>query len=90
MTFIPALPPWLNSFLINIKFYRVLPHFGMLTHSIARLLDKNKEFDVDAFRFKMRYKTFMLRKGSQFIKTLFSLSWLRKKELTIKDDKRYP
>ena len=83
------LPPWLNTFLINIKFYRVLPHFGMLTHSIARFLDKNKEFDVDAFRFKKRYTTFMLKKCGQLIRTVFSLSWLRKKELTIKDDKRY-
>jgi coproporphyrinogen III oxidase-like Fe-S oxidoreductase len=79
LTFIPVLPSWLNSFLINIKFYRVLPHFGMLTHSIARLLDRNKEFDVDAFRFKKRYTTFMLKKCSQFIRTVVSLNWLRNK-----------
>jgi pyruvate-formate lyase-activating enzyme len=79
LTFIPVLPQWLNRFLITIKFYRVLPDFGMLTHSIARILDRNKEFDVDAFRFKERYKTFMLKKCGQLIRTLFSLDWLREK-----------
>ncbi|MDX1779171.1 MAG: radical SAM protein, partial [Thermodesulfobacteriota bacterium] len=62
LTFIPVLPRWLNSFLINVKLYRILPRFGMLTHSIARILDRNKKFDVDAYRFKQRYKTFMLKK----------------------------
>ena len=48
LTLIPVLPAWLNRFLINIKFYRIMPNLGMLTHSIARVLDRHKEFDVDA------------------------------------------
>ena len=71
LTFIPVLPRWLNNFLITIKLYRILPRFGMLTHSIARILDRNKEFDVDAFRFKQRYKRFMLKKVRQAFKTMF-------------------
>jgi radical SAM superfamily enzyme YgiQ (UPF0313 family) len=62
LTFIPVLPQWLNRFLIKIKIYRIIPNFGMLTHSIARMLDRHKEFDIDAFRFKKRYTTFMRRK----------------------------
>lgn len=73
LTFIPVLPQWLSSFLIKIRFYRVLPRFGMLTHSIARILDRNKEFDVDAFRFKKRYRTFMLRKCRQILRATLSL-----------------
>ncbi len=71
LTFIPVLPRWFNSFLIKVKLYRILPRFGMLTHSIARILDRNKEFDVDAFRFKQRYKSFMLKKIKQAIKSIF-------------------
>ena len=82
LTFIPVLPKWLNSFFIKIKLYRILPNFGMLTHSIARILDRNKEFDIDAFRFKKRYKTFMLKKIGYILKNLFNLSWLSKKQKT--------
>ena len=71
LTFIPVLPQWLNNFLIKVKLYRVLPRLGMLTHSIARLLDRNKEFDVDAFRFKQRYKRFMFKKIKQVLKAIF-------------------
>jgi radical SAM superfamily enzyme YgiQ (UPF0313 family) len=73
LTLIPVLPAWLNRFLINIRFYRVMPNLGMLTHSIARVLDRHKEFDVDAYQFKMRYKIFMLRKLGSMVKHLFSI-----------------
>ena len=72
LTFIPVFPRWLNNFLIQVKLYRILPRFGMFTHSIARILDRNKEFDVDAFRFKQRYKRFMLKKIKQGFKNIFS------------------
>ena len=71
LTFVPVFPRWFNNFLIKVKLYRILPRFGMLTHSIARILDRNKEFDVDAFRFKQRYKRFMLRKIRHAVKTIF-------------------
>ncbi len=73
LTLIPVLPGWLNRFLINIRFYRIMPNLGMLTHSIARLLDRHKEFDVDAYQFKMRYKIFMSRKMGRLIKNIFSI-----------------
>ena len=72
LTFIPVFPRWLNNFLIQVKLYRILPRFGMFTHSIARILDRNKEFDVDAFRFKQRYKRFMLKKIRHGFKNIFS------------------
>ena len=73
LTLVPVLPSWLNRFLIRIRFYRIMPNLGMLTHSIARLLDRHKEFDVDAFQFKMRYKIFMLRKLGRMINHLFRI-----------------
>ena len=80
LTFIPVLPKWLNRFLIRIKIYSILPNFGMLTHSIARVLDRNKEFDIDAFRFKKRYKTFMLKKMGCIFKNVFNRFRLSKKQ----------
>jgi len=77
LMFIPYLPKWVTRVLTKIKIYRILPNLGMFTHSIARVLDRNKEFDIDAFRFKTRYKTFMLRKISTRIKNICSLSWVR-------------
>jgi hypothetical protein len=74
LTLIPVLPAWLNRFLIRIRFYRIMPNLGMLTHSIARVLDRHKEFDVDAFQFKMRYKIFMRRKMGRMLKNLFSIT----------------
>lgn len=79
LTFIPVLPKWLNRLLVRIKIYNILPNFGMLTHSIARILDRNKEFDIDAFRFKKRYKTFMLKKMGCLLRNPFNLSWFSKK-----------
>ncbi len=74
LTLIPVLPAWLNRFLISIRFYRIMPNLGMFTHSIARVLDRHKEFDVDAFQFKMRYKIFILRKTRRMLKKLFSIT----------------
>lgn len=80
LVFIPVLPKWLNRFLIRIKIYRMLPNLGMLTHSIARILDRNKEFDIDAARFKKRYKTFMLKKIAAIFQNIFLLPWFSKKQ----------
>jgi hypothetical protein len=54
----------------------------MLTHSIARILDRNKEFDIDAFRFKKRYRLFMVKKFGDVCKNLFSFSRLGKAQKT--------
>lgn len=62
LTLLLSLPKWLNRFLIRIKFYKIMPVFGMLAHSFARLLDRNKQYDVDAARFVRRYKMYMLKK----------------------------
>jgi len=72
LTLIPVLPAWLNRFLIRVRFYRIMPNLGMLTHSIARVLDRHKEFDVDAYQFKMRYKIFMLKKMGRIVSSLFT------------------
>jgi hypothetical protein len=62
LTFLLVLPKGLNRFLIRTKIYKYLPRLGMLAHSFARILDRNKEFDVDAARFVKRYKIYMLKK----------------------------
>ena len=62
LTFLLALPKGFNRFLIRTKIYKYLPSLGMLAHSLARVLDRDKEFDVDAARFVKRYKMFMLKK----------------------------
>jgi anaerobic magnesium-protoporphyrin IX monomethyl ester cyclase len=62
LTFLLVLPKGLNRFLIRTKIYKYLPRLGMLAHSFARVLDRDKEFDVDAARFVKRYKMFMLNK----------------------------
>jgi radical SAM superfamily enzyme YgiQ (UPF0313 family) len=77
LLFIPFLPQWLNRFLITIKIYKMLPRLGMLTHSITRLLDRHKEFDIDAICFMRRYRHYMLKKCATTLKkvlNLFSLS----------------
>lgn len=70
LVFLLALPRWLNKFLIRIKIYRILPDLGMLAHSIARVLDKNKQYDVDAANFIARYKLFVLKKIGRSFKKL--------------------
>jgi len=65
-----VLPKWLNRFLIRIKFYKVMPVFGMLAHSLARLLDRNKEYDVDAERFVKRYRLYAPRKIAYALKRM--------------------
>ena len=62
LVFLLVLPKWLNRAIIATKGYRLMPRLGMFAHSIARLLDRHKEHDVDAQRFVRRYKMFMVGK----------------------------
>jgi len=71
LTVLLTLPVWLNRFLINVKFYKIMPIFGMLAHSFARLLDRNKEYDVDAARFVRRYRMYMIKKIIRSFKKIF-------------------
>jgi hypothetical protein len=66
-----VLPKWLNRFLIRKRFYKVVPVFGMLAHSFARLLDRNKDYDVDAERFVRRYRLYVPRRISYAFKRVF-------------------
>lgn len=80
LVFILVLPKWLNRFLIRTKIYKIFPNLGMLTHSISRLLDRNKEFDIDAARFIKRYKKFVLKKIYGKIKKPFSFLRITKRQ----------
>lgn len=66
-----VLPKWLNRRLIRLRFYKVMPVFGMLAHSLARLLDRNKEYDVDAERFVKRYRLYVLKRITHALKRAF-------------------
>lgn len=66
-----VLPKWLNRFLVRVKFYKIMPVFGMLAHSFARLLDRNKDFDVDAERFVKRYRLYVPRRIAVALGRLF-------------------
>lgn len=66
-----VLPKWLNRLLIRMRFYKVMPVFGMLAHSLARLLDRNKDYDVDAERFVKRYRLYVIRKITRGLKRMF-------------------
>ncbi len=68
LVFLLVLPKRLNRFLIKIKIYRYLPNLGMLAHSFARVLDKHKQFDVDASRFVRRYRRYTIKKILHFLK----------------------
>ncbi|MEI6126107.1 MAG: radical SAM protein [Pseudomonadota bacterium] len=70
LVFLLVLPKGLNRFLIKMKIYTIMPVFGMLAHSLARVLDRNKEYDVDAARFVRRYRMYMVKKISYSIKKL--------------------
>ncbi len=72
LVFLLVLPKRLNRFLIKIKLYKILPNLGMLAHSFARLLDRNKQYDVDADRFVRRYRAFTAKKIGYFCKRFFS------------------
>ena len=74
-----ALPRWLNRALIRAKIYRVFPDLGMLAHSIARVLDRHKEYDVDAANFMARYRLFTRQKLAKKIRALFPATELNKK-----------
>ena len=63
---------WLNRAIIRAKIYRVLPDLGMLAHSIARVLDRHKEYDVDAANFMARYRLFTRKKLRDRLGSLFS------------------
>jgi len=80
LVFLLVLPKWLNRFLIRTRIYRILPNLGMLAHSISRVLDRNKEFDIDAARFIKRYKRFLLKKICCKFKKPFSLLRFTKQE----------
>jgi radical SAM superfamily enzyme YgiQ (UPF0313 family) len=69
LVFLLALPKWLNRFFIRIKIYKVFPDLGMLAHSIARVLDRNKQYDVDAANFTARYKLFVSKKIAGKVKS---------------------
>lgn len=71
LVFLLVLPKWLNRFLIQMKIYRFLPNLGMFAHSFARVLDRDKQFDVDAARFTRRYRMFGLKKIRFFFKKAF-------------------
>jgi len=66
-----VLPKWLNRLLIRVKFYKVMPVFGMLAHSFARLLDRNKDYDVDAERFVKRYRLYAPKRIAVGLKRMF-------------------
>jgi hypothetical protein len=51
----------------------------MLAHSIARVLDQHKEYDVDAANFMARYRQFVRKKLADKISGLFSSAGLNKK-----------
>ena len=72
-----ALPKWLNRALIRAKIYRVFPDLGMLAHSIARVLDRHKEYDVDAANFMARYRLFTRKKLAKQNKDAFSAAWIK-------------
>jgi radical SAM superfamily enzyme YgiQ (UPF0313 family) len=71
LTLLLALPKWLNRFLISVKFYKIMPVFGMLAHSFARVLDRNKQYDVDAARFVRRYRMYVLQRVGYAVKNIF-------------------
>ena len=79
-----ALPKWLNRALIRARIYKVFPDLGMLAHSISRLLDRHKEYDVDAANFMARYRLFTRKKLADRIRTLFSRPGLNKKTEHVK------
>jgi radical SAM superfamily enzyme YgiQ (UPF0313 family) len=66
-----VLPKWLNRFLIRKRFYNIMPVFGMLAHSFARLLDRNKDYDVDAERFVKRYRLYVPKRIVCGLKRMF-------------------
>jgi radical SAM superfamily enzyme YgiQ (UPF0313 family) len=82
LVILPVLPKWLNKFLISIKIYKILPELGTLAHSIARVLDRHKEYDVDAICLTRRYKEFMGKKMRNFFKTVlcFPLKLMNKQK----------
>jgi hypothetical protein len=51
----------------------------MLAHSIARVLDRHKEYDVDAANFMARYRLFSRKKLAGKIRGLFPATELNKK-----------
>jgi radical SAM superfamily enzyme YgiQ (UPF0313 family) len=85
LVFLLVLPKWFNRFLIHIKIYKILPNLGMLAHSISRILDRNKQYDVDAANFIARYKMFVRKKIALKIKGLFNPSGHSKKQHAIED-----
>jgi hypothetical protein len=48
-----------------------MPVFGMLAHSFARVLDRNKQYDVDAARFVRRYRMYVLQRVGYAVKNIF-------------------
>jgi hypothetical protein len=56
----------------------------MLAHSISRLLDRHKEYDVDAANFMARYRLFTRKKLADRIRALFSRPGLNKKTEHVK------
>jgi hypothetical protein len=71
LVFLLVLPKWLNRFLIRKRFYTIMPVFGMLAHSFARLLDRNKDYDVDAERFVKRYRLYVPKRIVCGLKRMF-------------------
>jgi len=71
LVFLLVFPAWLNRFLIKIKIFKMLPNLGMFAHSLARVLDRKKEYDVDAARFTRRYRSFCLKKISYSLMRCF-------------------
>jgi hypothetical protein len=56
----------------------------MLAHSIARVLDRNKQYDVDAANFTARYKLFVFRKLADKVKGWGRPQGLKKKTEQVK------
>jgi radical SAM superfamily enzyme YgiQ (UPF0313 family) len=84
LVFLLVLPKWLNRFFIRIKIYKVFPDLGMLAHSIARVLDRNKQYDVDAANFTARYKLFVSKKIAGKVKSWGRLLGFSKKTEHVK------
>jgi hypothetical protein len=62
LAFVNKLPKGLNDFLIEKKMYRFFPSFKGFYHSLVRIMDRKKRFDISAYRITRVYWLFMFRK----------------------------
>jgi radical SAM superfamily enzyme YgiQ (UPF0313 family) len=62
LALVNKLPRQFNDFLIRNKVYRFFPSSKSFYHSLVRVMDRKKRFDISAYRITRVYWLFMFRK----------------------------